>query len=334
MLRGHEGSAFGVFSPDDRWFASGGKEGELRLWDLERKDRLKRITVSTTQARRVAFHPDGSPLACGTLNGEIAILDPLTREILDTFQADESLSAMAWSPDGRWIATGSWEGRVRVFEAEGWGQVAEHAFGGDARVACMQFESHSGRLALGFKNSLFLWSWSGDGSRREVLVGAEPSLIEFSNDGTRIAVACLDNAVHLLDASDGSPARVWRGTDAFAASGLSFTPDGCRLLTAGASPLFEREGLQLRDLRSGSVVWEATGPKANGRVEVSPHGERVLTASGDCSLTVWSSDGERIVSFPGRGNATGALALSPDGTLAVIGNAQGELLFWDARPWD
>jgi WD40 repeat protein len=66
----------------------------------------------------VAFTPDGSQLASGSIDGTVVIWNPATglpRVVLD---ADDSVvMGLAISRDGAWLAAGSLDGKVRIWDA-------------------------------------------------------------------------------------------------------------------------------------------------------------------------------------------------------------------------
>jgi len=111
---GHSGPAFGVrFSPDDKYVATTGTDAQLILWDPdtgERKTRLSRPN-SRDRAWAVAFHPrERRCLAAGYSEKRVMIWDyeDPTREPRILTGHTNDVYSVAYSSDGRWLASASW----------------------------------------------------------------------------------------------------------------------------------------------------------------------------------------------------------------------------------
>jgi serine/threonine protein kinase/WD40 repeat protein len=108
-----------AFTPGSHLLAIGqqgidGRPSTLRMWDLAaRKDRLG--LAHPAGYRCVAVSPDGTHLAAGTFDGTLQIFD-LAGELNFTVQAEtlgSPVNAVCFVDDGKAVATGSWDGKVR-----------------------------------------------------------------------------------------------------------------------------------------------------------------------------------------------------------------------------
>jgi len=108
-----------VFSPDERSIAAGLYDGTLRIW---REGRAEAIVVNPPGMNRVpcvAFSPDGSRLIATGTGAQPIVVDAVTGAILATLDGHtEAARAAAWSPDGRTIATGCDDRKIRFWSAE------------------------------------------------------------------------------------------------------------------------------------------------------------------------------------------------------------------------
>jgi len=133
-LHGHAGSGcftnmFAVpfslsFSPDGKTLASGGSK-TIELWDVATGTNI--TTFRSEQiVRAVAFSPDGKTVAAGSApwasdekgkTGRITLLDLATRKATATLNSHSwGVLSVAFSPDGRTLASGHAEGTVALWE--------------------------------------------------------------------------------------------------------------------------------------------------------------------------------------------------------------------------
>ncbi len=193
----HRGYACSVaFHPDGRHLASVGADKEVNVWEWrtclkvfhERCDTVH--TVGTAYA--AAFRPpDGRQLAAG-YDGSVEVWDWKDRRHLHTFAAGEKQRiSVAFSRDGRRLASGNWRGSVKVWDSEAGGEPL-HTFPEtrDTRhpISALAFDKDGGRLAAAsFSRHVDIWN-TRTGElvqrlpQRELVLG-----VAFSPDSRRIA---------------------------------------------------------------------------------------------------------------------------------------------------
>ncbi|GEM_PF-2307224 len=87
--------------------SAGGRDGSVRLWDVERGEQI-RVVLQTDQTITDALFidPTGSRAAAITEDGQLYILNTETGETLETFTYEAQLTSLAWNPVYNLLAIG------------------------------------------------------------------------------------------------------------------------------------------------------------------------------------------------------------------------------------
>ena len=246
---GHDSYVTSLAVAGSRWAVSGGYDGKLIWWDLERGERVRAIDGHAKWVRDVAATADGATIAsvaddmvCRLWDAETGALRQELRghELQTPHHYPSMLFACAFSPDGRYLATGDKVGHVVVWDVAG------------------------GRPAATLEAPV-MYTW--DPVQRRHSIGGIRALA-FTPDGAALAVGGIGK-IGNIDHIE-SPARIeifdWRKgerTHEFTdlpkglVERLVFLPDGNRLLAAGGA----NDGfLLVLDLKAKSVLLQEKAP--------------------------------------------------------------------------
>ena len=146
------------------------------------------------------------------------------------------VSSLAFSRDGSRMASGSWDGTVRLWDGTT-GQPISRLPASNSAIFGVAFSPDGKRIVSG--------SWLGTVLLQDAATGAVvgvphnehasvASSVAFSPDGRRIISGGHDTTLRLQDAATGTPLGEPLGGHTEAVFSVAFSPDGARIVSGGA----------------------------------------------------------------------------------------------------
>jgi WD40 repeat protein len=226
-----------VFNNNGNIFYSGSANKPIQVWKLAADTPVKNFGHPNL-VDVVAFNPAGTLLATGCHDGRIRLFDVAKGNVIREIQAHVTMPqpsavyCLAWSRDGKQILSGSYDRSLKLWNAD------------DGKLI---------REFNGYEDKKF-----EKGHRGSVVTAA------LAPDGKTLASGDWDHAIKIWNVADGNVLHELTNPQLKAAAGqppppahpgvvyaLRYTPDGKRLISAGAAPR----------LRSYLAIWNAADGK-------------------------------------------------------------------------
>jgi eukaryotic-like serine/threonine-protein kinase len=345
-LRGHSSEVHSLaFTSDGRRLATQSMGSTVKIWDaVQTKHPLTLPGQPGHWVQALAFSPDGQRIASGDIDGILRIHDPASGQKLREFEPlTEPIECVAYSPNGKMIATGS--GSWKKPETLGLITLRDAADGTEIRplkahvgmVLSVAFSRDGTRFATAggehIKDSGAIKIWDTK-TLKEIgtLEGHAGGRIHvaYSPDGRFLASTGWDSRVIIRDANTGKPLRLVTEDNKRFITGLAFRTDGARLATPGID-----KAVIVWDTATGEEVCRFRGHKGIvWSVAFSPDGNRAASAGDDGTVKLWDPvTGQEALTLRGHTDPVLCVAFSPDGKRIASASKDGTVKIWDGSPW-
>jgi len=147
-----------AFSPDGSSVAAGDGENTVRVWDAATGDEQLALNGHESVISGVAFSPDGRHLVSASWDHDLILWDARTGRQANTLHGHmDEISCVAFTPAGA-ILSGSTDGTVRVWHADGRCAAAFSLSAAPTRFAALAFSRDGLSVAVSSQGRLHLWT--------------------------------------------------------------------------------------------------------------------------------------------------------------------------------
>jgi WD40 repeat protein len=266
----------------------------------------------------------------GTTVGRKALSMALSvcRELESFDYHSDAVWGVAWSPDGRWIASTSHDGSMRILDVAAASLVASFSLESDwVRGVAW---SPDGRLVASVsRNGTLRLASAPDFTSNEPCMELDSAAfgLAWSPDGRLLAVACQDSKVVIGDIAEARVKAQLSGHGG-AVYGVAWHPSGNVLASCSHD-----ETVRLWDVASSSESHCLTGHTDTvWNVAWSPDGELLASVSYDRTIRLWRRESsETTHCLEGHADWIRGLAWSPDSSRIATGSYDRSIKIWDVE---
>jgi WD40 repeat protein len=318
-----------AFTADGRLLATGGgSEAKVNLWDAATF--ALRQSLDLGPAEDLAFAPHDLLLAIAGRDGCVRLCRPDLNgswKLTKTFRAhNDVIHHVAWSPDGKRLATGGQDNAIKLWDTISWRKLATFGPLQDAAL-CVNFSPDGRQLTAAVRNEpLKVWDIDEPQSPTEMVGYTALMTTFFSPDGWRIVSAGEDGTVRLWNAAQAADHDRLEGhigqvrTIALSRVGNVLASGGAD----GAIILWNLATCQpLRVLRSRSGTIRD--------LAFSPDGSRLAAAEWEGHLRIWQVDsGIQVLDLPLNIGPLVGVEWAPDKSQLAIQAVDGSIRLVEA----
>lgn len=339
-LLGHKGEVLDLkFVPNLRKgnsykVISTGVDKTVKIWQIFDHYSNKEEGIYT-----IAKHPISSNIfTTGNWDGEISLWrknNGDSHKLIKTFLAhDDAISQIKYSPDGKIIASASWDKTIKLWNLET-GELVNTLTGHNDGINSIAFTPDGETLISGSEDkTIKIWDIANNAKLINTLAGHMDSIksVTISPDGKFIASGGYDNQIKVWNIQG----ELLQTIDAhkLAITSLKFTPDSNTLISASWDNSIKLWSINNRDNNGETTnqpLHTLTGHQ-DGITTISLNSDGTLLASGsgDRNIKLWNiQTGELIKTMGGHTSQINSLAFSSDDQSIISGEEQQGLFWWN-----
>ena len=201
------------------------------------------------------------------------------------------VNSVAFSPDGRQIASGSEDNTIKVWDSKS-GACVQTLEGHSESVTSVAFSPDGQQITSGLRNNTIqVWDCES-GICIQTLKGhskvkglSEVSSVAFSHNGWQIASGSSDNTIKVWDCKSGICIQTLKGHSDYINS-VAFSPDGQYFISGSRD-----NTIKVWDYKSGICIQMLKGHSNSVQsVAFSPDGQQIASGSSDNTIKVWDCE--------------------------------------------
>ncbi len=343
-----------AFSPDGRYLATASGDGTAGIWETHSGRQIACLTGGKSHfvclnhngpVYAVAASPDGRHLATGSQDGTARLWKSMNdqkrgEKTTVKSQLEASLphrayvSAVAFSADGRYLATASADHTAAIWQLPDGNltallphkeEVVDVVFSPDNRYLATASSDHTAGV----------WETASGQNRFRLEHKGAVTAVAFSPDGMHLATVSEDCTAKIWEMASGQcKAHLMHDyfKDANRSSArlldVTFSPDG-RYLVTGGGDFLDPGAVEIWEVSNGSRHAHLPHKLEVRAAVFSPDGRYLATASNDYTAGLWEVSSGRLLASLAHEESVHAVAFSHDGNYLATASWDGTAGIWE-----
>jgi len=248
------------FSPDSKLLISSSRDKTIKIWHCETEQLQQTLQGHRFAINTLQVSPYGDVILSGSQGGEIILWNLKTGKRLNCLSLDQSVYAIAISPNGEQFAVGSVDSTIQIWDLYRFKPLFSLKGHIDS-IYALDFSPEGHYLASGSGDwdcTVKVWELASK-TAIQTLRGHQWSVcgVHFSPDGGYVASVSTDRSVQMVGVFQEKPIPQCWNHHTGAIHDLAFSPDGCYLASGS-----EDETVRIWTLEKASVSELASARKS------------------------------------------------------------------------
>jgi eukaryotic-like serine/threonine-protein kinase len=318
-----------AFSPDGTKIVTAARDRTARMWDGRSGKALGSPIVHPRAMRRALFMPDGERILTVCLDGRARMIDAGSGQVVPNglLENPDTTNAVAISNKGTYLATGSIDGTVRIWDgrsAQPVGEIHQRE-----NVHTLLFHPTDETVLLGITaKSAVVWKVPGGDIACEIRHVDDVNSAQFDAPGQRVLTSSNDRTCRVRDWADQASTGFELKHEGPVTNAV-FSPNGelAGTIVGTTVDIWQLAGNgneAPRKLEHGTIVTS---------LQFSRDNQVLFTAAADGKVRQWRiSDGKLVGEPIQEEGAVVALDLDSSGRHLLLGTTSGTARVWWPAP--
>ncbi len=243
-----------------------------------------------------------------------------------TLATGHSVKSVVYSPDGRYLASGSGDDTIKIWEVAT-GKELRTLTGHSSLVSSVVYSPDGRYLAGGsWDNTIKIWEVA-TGKELRTLTGHsyQVTSVVYSPDGRYLASGDSFGTIKIWQVATGTELRNLTGYY-LPVNSVVYSPDGRYLASGG-----DDKTIKIWEVATGKGLRIFTGHSSEvNSVVYSPDGRYLASGSWDNTIKIWEvATGKELRTLNGHSDWVESVVYSPDGRYLASGSRDNTIKIWE-----
>lgn len=310
-IPGHDATIESItLDKNDKWVISSDVNGFVRVWDQANNRLVTELGAHSASAVGAFLTGNSDRLWTASSNGRLKSWKwpvPVAKNLATT---DESVSAVAGSPDGKTVCFATKVGAVFSMPI-GTSDVQTSLGNAETEITFLEITQDGQVVAVGKSGEIFIGQTGQPDSLKQVIsIGTEVSHSRVSPDGQKLALVRSDNVAQVIELKVDTQKTLQKNSNAISA--VSISPTNGQIATAE-----DDFSIAIRNA-SGQTLRKLTGHTGQvSQIVWSTDGKQLASHSADGSVRVWGEAETQAKSTFEIANAKGVSFINNNAKVAI-----------------